>query len=29
MKLAAHRISLHPNADQIIGLEHLQRLLLG
>ena len=28
MELAAQRISLHADADQIIGLKHLQRLLL-
>ncbi len=29
MQPAAHRVGLHPNADQVIGFKHLQRLLLG
>ncbi len=28
MKFAANRIRFHPDADQIIGLKHLQRLCL-
>jgi hypothetical protein len=27
MELPPHRIGFHSNADEIIGLEHLQRLL--
>ena len=29
MQLAAHRVRFHPDADQVIGLKHLQRLLFG
>jgi hypothetical protein len=29
MEPAAHRIGFHADADQVIGLEHLQSLLLG
>src|ERR1022692_4434707 len=29
MKPAADRVGFHADADQVIGLEHLQRLLLG
>ena len=29
MQLAAHRVGFHADADQVIGLEHLERLLLG
>ena len=27
MQLAAHRVGFHADADQVVGLKHLQRLL--
>ena len=29
MQLAAHSIRFHADADQVVGLKHLQRLLFG
>jgi hypothetical protein len=29
MQAAAYRVGFHPDADQVIGLEHLEGLLLG